>query len=179
MQIYSSSLLKNMLNRYYKKNETTDKEDDTSIHIQKKSTNFSGSISQHLLKSLHFVLKTDTPWNKHNVCLFINLLTRSQTDEFWTYFCSFQKQGSVKEWQNYYFNEYIPKYKFDSILFTIQDTEYVSEYVQNSGICSKTQITKELLKQYFGNRQVSTHVLMNKVQNELKEIEDKLKLKLQ
>ncbi|CAL6040747.1 Hypothetical_protein [Hexamita inflata] len=152
------------------KNQTIDKKDDERTYKQSKIH----SISQPLLKSLHFVLKTDTPWNKHNVCLFINLLTKSQTDEFWTYFCSFQKEGSVQEWQEYYFNKYIPKNKFDQILFTIQDTEFVSQFVKNSGMSSKTQITKILLNQYFCNRHVSTHVLMNKVQNELKEMEDKL-----
>ncbi|CAL6040733.1 Hypothetical_protein [Hexamita inflata] len=141
----------------------------SSLKLKYSNATSKNLVNQQLLKSLCYVLNTELFLTKYRMVSRINLLTKAQTDSFWSYFHSIQSDGSVLEWQDFFFNNFIEteKYSLGLNLFTIEDTNLISQYVQNNPTLGQAQISLNLFNQYFKNRNFDLHIIMNKVSFEL------------
>ncbi|CAL5985094.1 Hypothetical_protein [Hexamita inflata] len=141
----------------------------SSLKLKYSNATSKNLVNQQLLKSLCYVLNTELFLTKYRMVSRINLLTKAQTDAFWSYFHSLQSDGSVQEWQDFFFNNFIEtdKYSLGLNLFTIEDTNLISQHVKNNPTLGQAQISLNLFNQYFKNRNFDLHIIMNKVSFEL------------
>ncbi|CAL6025283.1 Hypothetical_protein [Hexamita inflata] len=141
----------------------------SSLKLKYSNATSKNLVNQQLLKSLCYVLNTELFLTKYRMVSRINLLTKAQTDSFQSYFHSIQSDGSVLEWQDFFFNNFIEteKYSLGLNLFTIEDKNLISQYVQNNPTLGQAQISLNLFNQYFKNRNFDLHIIMNKVSFEL------------